>query len=426
MYDPYDAFATTEDDNDQDHVDDLGLEDADVIDDVDAAAMAAAGFAPAFVAAAPEASRLVKLKQRALVRWQRPATRWIALTIAIAVILAGGGTWSILDTRAKEAAAALTAAQAAHTTALRNTDALADTADEIAAAAEPFGLETERTTLTETVQALRTDVDSHRKPGTVTDDIRTHTSKIYPLATPVREALDGVLSGVDAATTAKLDGAPLVSDDEKAPTVEAMRAVTEAFGTLTEVPAALTALAAAHTDLQGNQDAAQAAAEAEAARVAAEEAAAAAAAEQAVRATGGSGAGQGTGSGAGARPGTGNTGRPGTGGGTRPGTGGGANPGNGSGGGGGTAPGTGGGTPGNPGGGGTGPAPYSSADAIAAVRSAHGGSAPLGNCFTINSGSFTPGSMIAPARHLIADGGSLGWKAWAEGGRGYVVFYACY
>lgn len=74
------------------------------------------------------------------------------------------------------------------------------------------------------------------------------------------------------------------------------------------------------------------------------------------------------------------------------------------------------------------PAPpaYTSAQAIAAVRAAWGASAPINDCDVINSGTFSPGSMIAPARQLIAAGGSLGWKAWAAGGMGHVVFYACY
>jgi len=425
MYDPYDAFATTEDDNDQDqdHIDDLGLEDADVIDDVDAEAMAAAGFAPAFVAAAPEASPLVKLKQRALVRWQRPVTRWVALAIAIAVVLAGGGTWSILDTRAKNAAV-LSAAKATHAATIGDIYAFAGTADSIADAAAPFGLDAERTALTDSTTALRKDLAHLKAPGNSIGEIPARTTKASALKAPVTANLDAVLTGVDAATTAKLGGAPLVSDDEKGPTVEAMTAVTEAFGTLTEVPAALTALAAAHAELQGKQDAAQAAAEAEAARVAAEEAAAAAAAEQAARATGDSSAGQGTGPGAGARPGTGNSGRPGTGGGTRPGTGAGANPGTGGGGGGGTAPGTGGG---NPGGGGTGPAPYTNADAWSAVVSYSGARALSGDCLVINSGTWgRTSSPPPPARQLIGAGGWLAATAASTGQGGTVTYYACY
>lgn len=50
----------------------------------------------------------------------------------------------------------------------------------------------------------------------------------------------------------------------------------------------------------------------------------------------------------------------------------------------------------------------------------------MNDCDEINSGTFSPGSMIAPARQLIAEGGSLGWNAWAAGGIGHVVFYACY
>lgn len=76
---------------------------------------------------------------------------------------------------------------------------------------------------------------------------------------------------------------------------------------------------------------------------------------------------------------------------------------------------------------GTAPAPsFTTADADAAIAAIYGANAYPGDCDSINSGTFTAGSVIRATTSLIAAGGTVGWSVSVAGGTASVQYYACY